>query len=310
MKIFLTGATGYIGGTVAVELLRAGHSVRGLVRDAARGPALRELGLEPVVGTLDDHATLVQEARAADAVINAADSDHAPSIASFVEALAGSDKPFLHTSGSSIVSTASNGEATADVFDDDHLPEPAADKVARMAIDQSVRDAARQKIRSLVLCDTLVYGRGRGIARDSVQIPLLVATARKSGVVRYIGKGQNVWSTVHVEDAAVLYRLAVESLARDAGAAGGFHFVENGEASFRAIAESLAAALGMKAESWSAEDGAREWGFEMSTYGLGSNSRVRSPGSRERFGWKPARESVTEWIAAELGGDGNRRSVG
>src|SRR5450830_40663 len=103
MKIFITGASGYIGGSIARHLLQARHSVRGLVRDAAKADRLEQLGMTPVHGNLDDSDILMREAAAADAVINCASSDHRASIEALLDGLAGSDKPLLHTSGSSQV---------------------------------------------------------------------------------------------------------------------------------------------------------------------------------------------------------------
>ncbi len=105
MNIFMTGATGYIGGTIARRLLDEGHTLRGLVRDEEKSKKLAAFGVEPVIGGLDDAAILTAEARRADAVINTANSDHRGAVEAFLEGLAGSNKPFIHTSGSSIVPT-------------------------------------------------------------------------------------------------------------------------------------------------------------------------------------------------------------
>src|SRR5947208_7835166 len=101
MKIFCTGASGYIGGSVATHLVTAGHQVTGLVRSAEKADAVRAFGIEPVMGTLDDAPVLAQAARAADVVVNAASADHRSAVESLLGALAGSGKPFIHTSGSS-----------------------------------------------------------------------------------------------------------------------------------------------------------------------------------------------------------------
>jgi len=87
MNIFVTGAAGYIGGSVAQRLVASGHRVRGLVRTSAKAALLAESGIEPVVGTLDDDELLMREARAGDAVIDAASADHAPSVRALIAAL-------------------------------------------------------------------------------------------------------------------------------------------------------------------------------------------------------------------------------
>ena len=103
MHVFVTGATGYIGGTIAARLLAAGHQVSGLVRDPAKAGALAARGVTPVAGSLDETSVLAEASRGADAVINAASSDHRAAVEACLDALAGTAKPFLHTSGSSIV---------------------------------------------------------------------------------------------------------------------------------------------------------------------------------------------------------------
>ena len=295
MKVFVTGAAGFIGGSIAAALVRAGHQVTGLVRDAAQIDALAKIGVAGVVGTLDDSALLGAQARAADAVINAASSDHRGAVEALVDALAGSGKVLLHTSGSSIVGDASGGEGTDRIYLEDQLPVPTADKAKRVAIDQLVLDSAARGVRSAVLCNTLIYGHG-ALPRDSVQLPRLLKQARKSGVVRHVGRGLNIWSTVHIDDVADLYLLALEKTP-----AGTFYFVESGEAAFRDMSAAIATALGLGApQDWPLEEAVKEWGYEMASYGLGSNSRVRGARARTLLGWQPHRPAVLDWIANDM----------
>ncbi len=296
MNIFITGAGGFIGGSIAAGLVRAGHHVTGLVRRPEQVDALRQLGVEPVIGDLDDRALLIAQAKAADGVINAASSDHRGAVEALIEGLAGSGKPLLHTSGSSIVGDASGGEGTDAIYYEDRLPEPTADKAARVAIDRLVLDAANKGIRSAVLCNTLIYGHGKVPGAESVQLPRLLKQAHKSGVVRHVGNGGNIWSNVHIDDVVALYLLAL-----DKTPAGTFYFVESGEASFLEMTTAMADVLGLgKSQDWPLEEAKNEWGYEMASYGLGSNSRVRGTRSRELLGWKPQRTSVIEWIRKEM----------
>jgi nucleoside-diphosphate-sugar epimerase len=295
MKVFVTGAAGFIGGSIAAGLVKAGHEVVGLVRKPEQLAELARIGVAGVVGTLNDRDLLVAQAQAADAVINAASSDNRAAVEAFIDALSGSGKAFLHTSGSSIVGDASGGEGTERIYYEDQLPEPTADKAARVAIDSLVLAAAKHGVRSAVLCNTLIYGHG-ALPRDSVQLPRLLKQARKSGVVRHVGPGRNIWSNVHIDDVVDLYLLALERTE-----AGAFYFVESGEASFRDMSAAIAGALGLgEPQDWPLDEAKEEWGYEMASYGLGSNSRVRGQRARAQLGWKPHRPAVLEWIANDM----------
>jgi len=296
MHVFVTGAGGYIGGSVAVRLVQSGHRVTGLARNEETAAQLRRRGIAPVVGTLDDADLLLREARRAEAVVNAASSDHRGAVEALVAGLSGSGKPLLHTSGTSIVADTAGGEYSDRVYDEETLPEPVPEKAARVAIDRLVLGGAARGVRGVVICNALIYGRGLGLRADSVQIPALVSQARKSGIVRHVGRGLNVWSTVHVADVAALYLLAL-----DKAAPGTFCFAESGEAAFGDIAAAIAAALGLgRPEPWPVEDAIREWGYQRAVFSLGSNSRVRARRARDVLGWRPQPGSVIDWIAQDL----------
>jgi nucleoside-diphosphate-sugar epimerase len=298
MRVFVTGASGYIGGSVAARLRQRGDEVRGLARSAATAARLRAIGVEPVIGSLDDARVLADAARQADAVVNAADSDHRGAVEALIEALAGSGKTLIHTSGTSVVGDKAGGEPSDRVFTEDTPFTPAPEKAPRVAIDRMIRDAAQRNIRSIVLCNTLIYGRGLGLHPDSVQIPTLVEQARRSGIARYIGRGLNIWSNVHVEDMADLYLLAL-----DRAPAGSFYYVETGEALFRDMVGAIAAALGLgPAQSWTVDEAVAAWGFQRAVFSLGSNSRVRADRARRELDWRPTHASVIDWIRESLVG--------
>lgn len=296
MRIFLTGASGFIGGAVAAALVAEGHAVRGLVRGADKADVVRAHGVVPVLGSLDDAALLTTEARAADAVVSAASSDHRGAIEALIAGLEGSGKPLLHTSGSSIVGDEAMGEPSERVFPEDAAPSPEPDKVARVALDKRVRSAPG--IRGVVLCNTMIYGNPPAGAppAQSVQIPALTRHARETGVARHVGRGLNRWSNAHIDDVADLY---VRALAR--APAGTFMYVESGEESLGAVVRAIAARLGLgPAQPLSPEESVAAWGRELAVFGLGSNSRVRGRFAREALGWDPRHRSVTDWIAREL----------
>ena len=294
MRIFLTGANGFIGGAVASALIADGHRVRGLVRDKAKADTVAAHGIDPVIGSLDDPALLQAEARASDGVVNAANSGHRGAVEALIAGLACSGKPFIHTSGSSIVADKAMGEPSDRIFHEDTPIEPEPERVARVAIDRLVLDA--QGIRAIVLCNTMIYGNAVGIPAQSVQVPALAQQARASGVARYIGRGLNRWSNVHIADVAALYALAIAK-----APAGSFMYVESGEEALGEVARAIAARLDLgAAQSWPAEQAIAAWGREKAIFSLGSNSRVRGKAATELLGWAPEHRSITEWIAREL----------
>jgi len=293
MRVFLTGANGFIGGAVAAALTAAGHRVRGLVRTPANADAVAHHGTEPVIGSLDDAVLLQAEARAAEAVVNAASSDHRGAVEALIAGIAGSGKPFIHSSGSSIIADLAMGEPSDRIFDEETPLEPLPDKAARVAIDRLV--LAASGIRSVVLCNSMIYGHALGPPAQSVQIPALIRQAKASGVARYIGRGLNRWSNVHIADVAALYVLALAK-----ASAGTFMYVESGEEALGEIVRAIAARLDLgAAQSCSADEAIAAWGRNAAVFSLGSNSRVRGRAAAD-LGWSPARRSVTRWIADEL----------
>ncbi|HEX6343784.1 NAD-dependent epimerase/dehydratase family protein [Umezawaea sp.] len=298
MDIFLTGATGFLGGVIGARLVADGHAVRGLLRDPADAHLVARAGITPVIGDLDDADLLTAEAERADGVVNAAASDHRGAVEALLRGLRGSGGPLLHTSGTSVVGDDAKGEALSPtVFDD--AGEVVADahpvRRARFAIDTDVVAAASTGVRTVVLCNSLVYGTGRPPRPDTVLLVPLVEQARGSGVVRVVGVGANTWSTVHVDDVAALYSLALGD-----PNASGFYFVENGEASFAEIGAAIARRLGLgPVEPWPLEDAARAWGEGLARFALGSNSRVRGTRARQ-LGWRPEHASITTWITEDL----------
>jgi nucleoside-diphosphate-sugar epimerase len=294
MRIFVTGANGFIGGAVATAMIGHGHTVRGLVRDKTKADVVAGFGIDPVIGSLDDTALLQDEAASADAVVNAANSDHRGAVEALIAGLKDSGKALVHTSGSSIVGDEAMGEPSERIFAEDVPVEPHADKVARVAIDRLVLDASG--IRSIVLCNSMIYGNALGPPAQSVQIPALLRQAKASGIARYIGRGLNRWSNVHIADVAALYALAI-----DRAPAGTFMYVENGEESLGEVVRAVAARLGLgQAQSWPADEAIAFWGRRTAVFSLGSNSRVRGKRAKDQLGWAPRHGSITRWIADEL----------
>ncbi|MCC2645502.1 MAG: dependent epimerase/dehydratase family protein [Burkholderiales bacterium] len=297
MKIFVIGASGFIGGSVAVNLLNNGHIIKGLVRSSRKAQQLTQIGIEPILGELSDNATISREAKWADVIINAASSDNYKVVENIINTIAGSGKIFLHTSGTSLVGDDAKGQfSSSQVFDEETPINPHKDKAARVALDRFILDSVNHDIKPIILCNSLIYGYGFGVNTDSVQIPRLVSQAKKSGIARHVGRGLNIWSNVHIKDVADLYLLALER-----AKPGSFYFVENGRSSFTEITQAIATKLSLGlAQDWSIEEAINEWGYEHATYGLGCNSIVSANKARTELGWNPKYNSITKWIMEEL----------
>ena len=283
MRVFITGATGYIGGSVAAKLLQGGHSVLGLVRTEDKAAQLKQRGIEPLIGTLADFKTIAHAATQSDAVINTASADDSFAVEAIIQGLAGSGKPFIHTSGTSVVSDRAGGEYSDATFNEDTPFEPLPERMLRVAIDRAVLIGARKNIRSVVIRPSLIYGRGHGLNPNSVQVPNLVALAKKHGVARHVGRGLNVWSHVHLDDLVDLYLLALEH-----APAGSLFFAENGEAQWKSLASAIGRLIGFGGETrdWPIDEAVREWGVNAIT-SYGSNSRVSALKARRMLGWAP-----------------------
>ena len=291
MKVFITGASGYIGGSLAAHLVAAGHRVSGLARTAETAAALEKTGIAPVRGTLEDAKVLAAAARDADAVIDCANAAHRGAAEAMLAALAGSGKAFIHTSGSSIVGTRAGGTLRPETFDEDTPFTPTPARVDRVALDNDIR--AANGVRGIVIAPSLIYGRGRGLNPHSMQVPWLIALAEKSGVARHIGPGENRWSNVHIDDLVTLYALALEK-----APAGSFYFAENGENSMREVCEAIGRMLGFggRTLAMTVDEAAAEWGEGPANDTMGSNSRVRAKRARAELGWRPQAASLIEEI--------------
>lgn len=293
MKIFCTGASGYIGGSVAAHLVASGHQVTGLVRSQEKADAIRSRGIAPLIGALDDAAALAQAARAADAVVNAASADHKGAVDALLGALAGSGKPFIHTSGSSIVGTRSRGERSDAVFDEDTPFTPSPARTARVALNKQILAHRDSGCRPVIICPSLIYGLGLGVEPHSTQVPLLIELAKKRGNAAHAGPGANIWSNVHIDDLVTLYAIAI-----DKAPAGAFYFAENGENSMREAGAAINRMLGFAGEpsAMSMREAAAVWGEGTAEDTMASNSRVRAKRARAELAWQPKARSLIEEI--------------
>jgi nucleoside-diphosphate-sugar epimerase len=282
MRILITGASGYIGGSVATKLLANGHHIIGLARTEQSAASLAQRGIEPLLGTLSDHGALEKAARNVDAVINAAQADNPFVVHAILPQLYRTGKAFIQTSGSSVVSSYDRGEYVDRIFNEDTPVTPMPEKATRYAIDRQVLLAALDGVRSVVIRPGLIYGKGLGVGSTSVQIPRLIENASISAV-RHVGRGLNVWSHVHINDVVELYELALQS-----APAGSLFYAENGEASMKSTAEAISRMLGFagRSEEWTIDDAVTALG-PSAHLTFGSNSRVQSLKARKMLGWSP-----------------------
>ena len=286
MRIFVTGASGWIGSAVVPELIDAGHEVVGLARSDASAAAVADMGAEVLRGDLTDIDVLRAGALDSDGVIHLAFV--VPSVSEAATrptprpstrsppALAGTGKPLV-VSGATLITP---GRAATE-RDEIVAAGPIAARITNM---QAALAAADRGVRScLVMLPRSVHGKGE---RHGF-IPQLIAAARAKGVSGYVGDGTNRWPAVHVKDAASLYRLAIEQA--PAGAV--LNAVGDEGVPIREIAEAIGAAPDVPAQSLPAEEfGACSWRL------LSTDMPASSTITQELLGWKPTHPGLIEDI--------------
>ncbi|WP_321331639.1 NAD-dependent epimerase/dehydratase family protein [uncultured Bacteroides sp.] len=292
IKVFITGVTGYIGGSVAERLVSMGYDVSGLVRTTDNAELLAKRNIRPIIGSLDDFDVMTKAAQSADIVINAANADHIGAVITLVTALEHSGKLLIHTSGSSIVADHADGAYGAEPLTEDDFFEPLPSRRARIDMNRYVRQAAIDKgIRTIVICPSMIYGEGKGMQVNSDQIPKLIDIAKHIGAGPYFGAGLNRYSNVYIDDLIDLYILAIEK-----APGGSFFFAENGFNSFIEIAKMISTYLGLGGEitDLTVEHVINDYG-EEARLGVTSNSVVKSLNAR-LLGWHPHGLSLEKYL--------------
>lgn len=280
MRIFLTGATGFIGSAVLPLLLDAGHHVVGLTRSDEGGRALAAAGAEPHRGTLEDLASIRAGADKAEAVIHAA-FDHdftrfvencekdSRVIAAIGSVLKGSERPLLITSGIGIGSPGPGEPAREDVFDDHH-PNP------RIVSER----AGNALLQAGVNVSVMRLPQVHNTEKQGLLTPL-IEIFRQKGVAAYVGDGSNRWAAAHRADVALLYRLAIEAGERGAR----WHAVGEEGVTAREIVETLARGLGLPAISVTPDQAAEHFGW-MAMFAA-MDMPASSAATRAKLGWNP-----------------------
>jgi nucleoside-diphosphate-sugar epimerase len=269
-------------------LRRDGQEVIALVRPYSNIKALESAGIKVAQGSLDDAASLKHAITDCEAVVNGADSDHAAGIAAILEAIAGTGKAFVHTSGISVTADHAAGAGGGVVRDETTTYQPIPERAGRYAIDQKIRAAAANGCRPIVVCCPLVYGAPAWPGRESVQLPTLLADARKHGAARYVGAGEARWSHCHIDDVAEAFALALTK-----GKAGALYYPENGEQSWGELAAKIGRVLGLSTRSITLDEAVAAWG-PRALWTYCSNARTRGVRIRADLGWSPRIDGVED----------------
>lgn len=298
MRVFVTGATGFVGSAIVRELLAAGHQVLGLARSDASAASLAAVGAEVHRGSLDDLDSLRSAVAASDGVIHTAFmhdfsdplsmagnhdfSNMARSaevdlraIETFGAALAGSDRPLVVTSGIGLLLPGRLGT-------EEDAPSPNSAAAFRVASEEAAQALASRGVRvSVVRLPPTVHGQG-----DHGFVPALIAIARAKGVSAYPGEGLNRWSAVHRLDAAHLFRLALES----APAGSRLHGVAEEGVPVRDIAGVIGRHLNVPVVTQPIEEAGKHFGWLGHFFSL--DLPASSTLTQQRLGWHPVQPSL------------------
>ncbi len=286
MRVFVTGATGYIGSVVVEDLIRAGHRVLGLARSDAGAKSLLDAGAQVHRGDLEDLESLSSGASMADGVIHCAfNHDFSKYLANCeadrraIEALGsslvGSDRPLIVTSGTGVALTPGR------LSTEDDPPTPSSAGVLRSASEEATAAIAARGVRTAVVRLPQVHDQlKQGL------ISLLIAVAREKGVSAYVGDGLNRWPAMHRLDAAPLYRLALEK-----GTAGArYNGVGEEGVPLREIAEVIGRRLNIPVVSKSPEQASEHFGWLGFIVGI--DCPASSALTQERLGWRPTQIGI------------------
>jgi nucleoside-diphosphate-sugar epimerase len=315
-KIFLTGSTGYIGGSVLTRLLKSPekYSISALVRNKDQGEELKKLGVVPIYGSLDDTELIFKASKEADAVVDTASADHLSSAQAMIKGLKAKNNKkavFFHTSGTGVLTF---DPVTKVPFDDEDIQRihSIPQKAPHKEIDQWIFDNV-EDITAAIIAPSTIYGLGTGpFKKTSIQV---IAVAKASAARRkagYVGDRKDVlWGNVNIHDLVDLYILILEGLLSgtiDHGKKGGWYFGSSGEHSWSKVGEVLGQVLHKRGLVDTTEISPFEkkysdeflYGEEAAMHIFGHDSRAVANRSK-RIGWKPkGKPTVYESIDEEV----------
>jgi nucleoside-diphosphate-sugar epimerase len=286
MRVFVTGATGFIGSAIVKNLIASGHHVLGLARSKEKAADLAATGAEVVFGSLEELDSLKRAAAAADGIIHTAFNhdfskyltnceDDRRVIEALGSALAGSNRPLIVTSGTGIANSGSGRPATEEDAAESSAVSP------RAASEEAAASIAAKGVNVSVVRLPQVHDTTRqGL------ITYAIAMAREKGVSAYVGEGRNRWPAAHVIDTARLYRLALERAERGAK----YHAVAEEGVPLRDIAEVLGKRLKLPVVSIAPQEAAAHFGW-LSAF-VGRDAPASSELTRKRLQWRPNERGV------------------
>jgi nucleoside-diphosphate-sugar epimerase len=291
MRVFVTGASGWIGSAVVPELMGAGHEVVGLARSEASATALAAAGAEALRGSLDDLDELRSAAAASDGVIHLA-FKHDEAFSGDYPAAAAADRRAIETLGVAlegsgrplVIASGLAGHAPGTLVTEDDAPDPRSPAGERTRSEQTALSLASSGVRSSsVRLSPTVHGDG-----DHGFVATLVGIARDKGVSGYVGEGENHWPAVHRLDAARLFRLALEAASEGSV----LHGVAEEGVPVRAIAEVIGRHLDLSVASIAPEEAGEHFGWLAGFLAL--DVLASSALTRERLGWQPTNPGLID----------------